>query len=743
MSSVYTIALGGCQTQPLASYLKALGVFRLVAEQKDRQARCYWQGDDFYLVCTLLDEMALERFFLWEYQPTPILAPWNGQTGFFPKDKGDTLAQVRKSTTSRFQGYREAIEIAFAIVEKMKLQKQPSDKGKKRLLTKLRNQLPDPALQWLDTCSVIADKEIKFTPLTGSGGNDGNLEFSRTFMQRLLDLIDKDQGTPKPGAEVLLQASLFGEILPGLSFEGSIGQFHPLAAGGVNAHPGFQADSRVNAWDFVLMIEGLVLFRAGSTRRYEHTAPGELSYPFTVRASAVGYGSASEADKARAELWVPVWTTPVGLKGLQSLFSEGRAKVQKRTAQTGVDFARGLSNLALQRGIHAFVRYSFLERNGLSYFAIPLGQFEPCRQPQVDLLADIDPWLMSLRRTNSETAPASVRNAYRRLEESIFELACGKGHFLDVVMALGAMEASLSQSLKFTVNQGIKPFPIILGKAYERAKQWLEFLAINEPEFRLALALAGRPLMRQRLVKVREKRRGKTIRLEWAEESDPITTWQQGSLTTNLLRLLQREEIEQQQQSKVESPQSSKDKDSVLLWRPEVASPAQERAQAAMEPKAYASLADVASWISGNVDEVRLEAILRGLCLLKIPDQPVPFEPHLRPDLPPAFGLLANVHSGLVRWGEKEVAVKRVPNLLGQLMAGDCFSATTLALHRLRADGLPIGLDEGIYEPPERTQRMGAALAFPLTLGRREQLLVPFLQKQADNGLSPDNCSFS
>jgi CRISPR-associated protein Csx17 len=731
MSNV--LALPGCQTQPLASYLKALGVFRLVAEQKDPQARCYWQENGFYLVSSL-DAPALEQFFLREYQPTPILAPWNGQTGFFPKDKGNTLTQVRNSTTVRFQSYREAIEIALTIVHEMGLQKQPSEKGKKRLLVKLRNQLPDPALPWLDTCSLIADEEIKFPPLTGSGGNDGNLEFSRTFMQRLLDLIKKDQGTPQPEADVLLQASLFGEILPGLSFKGSIGQFHPLAAGGVNAHPGFQADSRVNAWDFVLMMEGLILFRAGSTRRYEHTAPGELSYPFTVRASAVGYGSASEADKARAELWVPVWTTPVGLKGLQSLFSEGRAKVQKRTAQTGVDFARGLSNLARQRGIHAFVRYSFLERNGLSYFAIPLGQFAPQQQPQVDLLADIDSWLMSLRRTNSETSPASVRNAYRYLEESIFELACGKGHFLDVVMALGAMEAALSRSLKFTLEKGIKPFPTIWGKAYERAKQWLVALATDEPEFRLALALAGRPLMRQRLVKVREKRRGKTIRLEWAEENDPITTWQQGSLTTNLLHLLQREAIEQQQQSKAESSQSSEE-------QADMASQAQESSQASMRPKAYASLSDVAAWINGNVDEVRLEAILRGLCLLKIPDQPVPFEPHLPPDLPPAFRVLVNVHSGLVKWGEQKVEVKRVPNLLGQLTAGDCFSATTLALHRLRADGLPIGLDEGIYEPPERTRRMGAALAFPLTLGQREKLILPLLK--ANHDLSPANCSFA
>ena len=36
------IALKGCTPEPLMSYLKTLGVFRLVAEQADPDARLYW-----------------------------------------------------------------------------------------------------------------------------------------------------------------------------------------------------------------------------------------------------------------------------------------------------------------------------------------------------------------------------------------------------------------------------------------------------------------------------------------------------------------------------------------------------------------------------------------------------------------------------------------------------------------------------------------------------------------------------
>jgi CRISPR-associated protein Csx17 len=38
------IALDGCKPEPLMSYLKALGVFRLVGEQPDPAARLSWSG---------------------------------------------------------------------------------------------------------------------------------------------------------------------------------------------------------------------------------------------------------------------------------------------------------------------------------------------------------------------------------------------------------------------------------------------------------------------------------------------------------------------------------------------------------------------------------------------------------------------------------------------------------------------------------------------------------------------------
>jgi CRISPR-associated protein Csx17 len=46
----------------------------------------------------------------------------------------------------------------------------------------------------------------------------------------------------------------------GLLRDAAIGQFFPAAAGGDNSSSGFRAKSLLNPWDFILMIEGAVVF---------------------------------------------------------------------------------------------------------------------------------------------------------------------------------------------------------------------------------------------------------------------------------------------------------------------------------------------------------------------------------------------------------------------------------------------------------------------------------------------------
>ncbi len=714
------IELKGCTPEPLSNYLKALGVLRLIVEQKqDPQAKGFWRDDTFVLV-TNLSKDKLEQFFLRDYQPTPLVAPWNGSTGFYPKDNQKTIAAILNSQADRLADYRETIRTAQEQVNALNLTVQPKDKDeKRRLLTRLRNHLPDRAVKWLDTCALITSEELKFPPLTGTGGNDGNFEFSRTFMQQLQELLDLQTGEPKENASLLLQASLFDATVPGLQFAGKIGQFNPIAAGGANAAPGYDADSRVNPWDYLLMLEGIMLFTSGATRRYAQAEQGELVYPFTVRASSIGYGSASEQDEARAELWIPLWSSPAGFKELQILFSEGRAKVGDRAARDGVDFARAVSSLGVDRGLTEFVRYSFQIRNGLSYFAIPLGRFQPKSNSQVDRLAQLDQWLLSFKNAAQKTnAPTSVRRAQRRLETAIMDLSRQKVKLLDVLIALGEVEASLDRSLRFTQENYLKPIPPL-------NPGWIYDCDNDSVAFRLALALAGRGL-RQRLVRVRG-----IPSPDWADNDDGITTWQTGSLVKNLISLLKREEIESQPRDKQREREPEKKVEPVLE--------AQKRPAYTLP---LAQMDDVIRWIEGDVDDDRVEAIARGLCLVNLPRQSSKsVEPKL--PIPAAYALLAIVHRRTLNSAAleqvdqrhtvaKDLSLPRVPGLLAKLASGDCPTATALAAHRLHASGFRPAIRAGIYEPRDRTLRIAAALAFPISDWDTARLLKQIQKVEED-----------
>lgn len=103
------IVLHGCSPTPLASYLKALAVLRLVAEQaEDPDATGFWCNDAFVLR-TRLREEDLVAFFLDRYQPTPIVAPWNGGSGFFQADNQSGINPLECSQANRFSEYRAAI----------------------------------------------------------------------------------------------------------------------------------------------------------------------------------------------------------------------------------------------------------------------------------------------------------------------------------------------------------------------------------------------------------------------------------------------------------------------------------------------------------------------------------------------------------------------------------------------------------------------------------------------------------
>ena len=590
----HRLTFHGCSPVPLAHYLKALGVLRVVGEQVDDRAAGCWERDRFVLDSTLNRESVID-FFLNRYAPAPIVAPWNGGSGFFPKDKTNALEEIEKSKSERFRDYREVINHARLALTFLGLKEKPDSKIKERLLLHCRNTFPDHALKWIDAAYVLTETGAKYPPLLGTGGNDGRLEFTNNFMQRLGELIDADSGAPKGEQRAALSQALFASGAPATLSKAPIGQFLPGAAGGANTASGFSGGSTVNLWDFVLMLEGSMAFAAASVKRLEERSSDRLAYPFCVRQSSAGYASASSSDEAdsRAEIWMPLWSEPTTLEEVLAVFGEGRAQVGRRAARTGVDFARAAVTIGVDRGIGEFQRYGFQVRNGLAYFATPLDRFEVKSNPKVDLLSQIDPWMSKLRDKASPTAkqsPASITRALRHVESRILEL-CKNGtakRLQDVLIALGQCERALANSLQWTLKAGIPPL------AGSLSTDWLSEAYTGSPEFRLTRSLASLSTLFGKewvaLVRHLEPLKSKKEKgFYWNDQHDPDVRWSRKSLVANLNDVFSRQLVKIAQTNADEFP-----------WVYSLP----------------ASLEDVVTFIEGRVDDLLMEYLLWGLVLI-------------------------------------------------------------------------------------------------------------------------------
>jgi CRISPR-associated protein Csx17 len=424
-----------------------------------------------------------------EYAPTPILAPWNGGSGFYPKDKKTGIDSLSSSEAARFSDYRDSIEVSRILCASFS--EAPKKDEKDLLLRHCRESWRGRAQNWLAAAVAIKeDGGASYPALLGTGGNDGRLDFTNNFMQRLCELFETEAigGQHRPEAAPLLSSALWRTAVTGLS-SAAIGQFHPSAAGGANSTNGFAGDSSMNPWDFVLMLEGAILFGASVVRRADTSAPGRATAPFAVGGTAAGYGSAASADEsARGEQWMPLWSAPTSASELRSVLAEGRSQIGRRNATEALDFTRAVSRLGVARGITAFQRYGYIERNGQANLATPLGRWTVSPRPHQRLLDEVAPWISRLHRAAKVThAPASFASASRRCSEAF--MLCGADASVSerwqaLLRELGRAERLAITSPRFTHERGLQPLPRL-------GASWLEAIYDGSVELRVAAALAA------------------------------------------------------------------------------------------------------------------------------------------------------------------------------------------------------------------------------------------------------------
>ena len=748
--TIHIHELNGCAPTPLAFYLKAIGILRLVSEQEDSEVRGWWKGDRFRLA-TALDKESLEQFLLHDYRPTPFLSSWNRGSGFFiENDPG--LGQLEATVAERFKAFRNGISKSRELLEglqaadravraikdevkggglnaaerncirnskeyqqRLKDAERHFKRKRANLFPPLRRSARGQIREWMDTAMVLdAEGVPKYPALLGSGGNDGRFDFTNNAMRRLAELfeLESNDGGPKALAKEWARGSLWGEPVLGTLGGRPTGQYLPGTAGGANNGNGPEADSMVNPWDFVLLLEGAVAFTSNATKKMGPFNQLLAASPFAVNSCAAAYASASQADKnTRGEQWMPLWARPMTYKELRQLLSEGRAQLGARQVQEPLDLARAVARLGTARGITAFQRYGYIERNGQSNLAVPLGRFtlKDQNSGHPSCLDDLDRWLRRLR-SESRAANASRRlvQAERSLVDALFRATDFPDlpHiWQDLLLCLGQVEETMRTGSGFPAQ----PIPKL-------RPEWVAACNDDSAEFRLALSFAmqaegfrnsGKPI--------------DPIRRHWL----PMDEWQSRfaiSGSPGSFRLESRSGVVMERRRGVD--------DAIALVQRRLVEASQNSTRhlpLRAAPRTHARISDLSQLIAGNVDLDRVVALSTPLMAIDhtaLTEQFIPKESPEEPNWPDDAWLAIKLCAlpWPIRTRGSELDIPTDPALIRRLAIGDGVTGIEIALRRLRAAGVRCCIRTGSASPIS-ARLWAAALAFPIAQATARQFL--------------------
>lgn len=644
------VQLDGCRSRPLVHYLKALGLIRVISRQADPNVRARWDGATLVLRSSL-NLTALTDFLLERYVPTPVVSPWNGGSGFFPKDDKKAFAAIEDSTDERLAVFQRAIGSARTVLADAGITEKPTgnDTVKLDLVRRLRARLDDDALEWLDASIVLLGRERAFPPLLGSGGNDGRFDFANNYAQAVVACTAIDGGEKgRQMSRRQLANALHRD--PVELRKMSIGHFLRDSSP-VNSPVG-KSEGLGNPWDLVFAVEGCCLLVAGAARRHASGVAGSLVAPFTARTIAAGYGSAVAGENGRAELWLPLWSKWTSLPELSTLIREARAQVGRRHARSGLDFVRAAGELGVARGIEEFERYVLLERAGQSTLAVPTGRVAVRERPHVRTLHTLDRWLPRIQAYGHGDCPRAHAEAVARLDSRLFafadsgapEEACG------VLEALGELESLLA-----TARVGADGNRELAPLAGADMEPWLEAADDGTDEFAVAVALASlrdppssrRPTMREYLHGTGRDERGRPT---YAGEISRLVT-RRADPIVRLAQIHARRHVDVARHERDAAPHERE--------KPQPEGPGRlettPRRQLTFPYGIACPLASARAFVVGQLDEQRIMRLLAGLVVLR-PSRPKsgdrPWRPKVkdRPGTPvPAFDALALAFAGTYR----------------------------------------------------------------------------------------------
>lgn len=668
--------------------LAALGLVRVLAEQRDPELRSRVEGDDL-LIDTSVPDIA--RWLVDEYRPRPVLSPWNGGSGFGEKDRNQR-ATLEALITYPDQDRVATMRAAVAVIDRLLERDAAEKRDKQDLIRDVANVCPDEMLPWVRSAVVVlGSDDLAFPPLLGSGGNDGRLEFSSNYHQRLLDVLPSDA---KSESDSLgwAQDTLAGTSRTKL-IKASVGQFDPGTAGTPNSSAYGAAPGMVNPWLFVLMVEGATLFDAAPARRIstQSSVDKGAAMTFMTRGSSAGFDSGSASEDIRGEVWLPWWRHWLRWPAVERIFAEGRASWRGKTATRSGDMYLAVGTRGVSAAVSDFDRFSIAKRNGLAYSAIHADAVAVCDDQLLRAVALVEDW--PHRLSGRGGLPGTVTDEVRRFESARVELARSRsrpeqiGQLRALLRSLSRLEVAVSRSS--TVKESAWPRAVARGSGWEfltvlEDAELLPHLTDN-PEFRMALGLASLRMQwgDGRWIGVRNVLLpvvggSSKSRPEWAESSQ-VAGYGIRALTTVMTEVLARVAIN-------------------CVTTEDVAGVEHRVAAGVMMPRGVTvPLAHVHQFAAGRLNDNDVADWFDALLALDWSGKQIKFGSSEAVVVPePALGLLGLLRNGiaapaLTSHGDEDRSdeqVKRLtPEILGALVRGNVDRAVVLSQQRVSETG--------------------------------------------------------
>lgn len=243
-----------------------------------------------------------------------------------------------------------------------------------------RSGAPEDQLRLFDAHAVPHER-VSFNPLLGSGGNAGRRDFAAGWKKA----VDALAVAPKPAKGCAkgkaqanansaappnespdessderrnaLQALLLGQPVTWMVEKLAAGSWFSEATKLYNSGQLPAREGQICPWAMVLACEGLTFLAGGASRRLgARSARAVGAFPFITQPIAAS--AEKEADRLRGEIWTPLWSRPMSLAEVSTLFSRGRAELHGRGAVTPAAFATAICKRGVDAGVSEFRRYT-------------------------------------------------------------------------------------------------------------------------------------------------------------------------------------------------------------------------------------------------------------------------------------------------------------------------------------------------------------------------------------------------